>query len=162
VHVQVGFSTSNWWVSRVIRWFTRAKVSHAFLMLRDAGTLGDLVLEAEWCGWKLSTPAALTRGSTRIVELVEPKIPLEDAVVKSLSWLDEKYNYEGLLGMMWVCVGRVMGKRWRNPLRSHNSLFCSEAVVYVLQAAGYPGAGELDAESVDPEGLREFMGSARV
>lgn len=155
--VSIGFSTSDWWVSRAIRYVTRAEVSHTFFLLQENGPVGDLVLEAEWCGWKLSTPNALTRGTTRVVKYVVPAVDLTSAVSDSLLWLDEKYNYPGLLGMLWVCLGRILGKRWRNPLRNHNSMFCSEAAVYVLQGAGYPGAAALDPQSVDPQALLDFL-----
>jgi hypothetical protein len=165
VNVRCGFSTSSWWVSRVIRFFTRATVSHAFLLIEGVPGMPPLVCEAEWCGWKLSTEAALTRGTTHIVKVVEPKISLTEAFLGSLAWLDEQYDYVGLLGMAWVSVGRWLGKKWRNPLRSSSSMFCSEAVVYVLQRAGYPGAGALDPQSISPEDLLQFLeatGSSEV
>lgn len=159
MNVKIGFSTSSWWVSRLIRWCTRAAVSHAFLLIDDVPGMPPLVCEAEWCGWKLSTRAALTKGGTRIVKLVEPKTPLTDAFIASLAWLDEKYDYTGLLGMAWVSFGRWFGKKWRNPLRSSRSLFCSEGVVYVLRDAGYPGADALDPQSVSPDDLLQFLKS---
>lgn len=159
--IQIGFSTSDWWVSRVIRWFTRSPVSHAFLLLTGEHAhplFGDLVLEAEWCGWDLSTRAALTRGTTHIVELVTPIVPLDDAIRKAGEWLKEAYNYEGIAGEAIVNIGRRLGKRWRNPLRNSRSMFCSEAVTYVLQAANYPGAYTLDPQSTSPADLAEFLG----
>lgn len=159
MNVKIGFSTSDWWVSRIIRFFTRAAVSHTFLLL-EGTSLGDLVLEAEWCGWKLSTRQALTRGTTRIVATVAPAMDLAPAVLTALGWLDESYNYTGLFGMAWVAVGRWLGKKWRNPLRNSRSMFCSEAVVYVLQSAKYPNADLLDPQSESPEDLLDFVTKA--
>jgi hypothetical protein len=153
---KVGFSTSDWFVSRDIREVTRANVSHVFFLL-EGTELGDLVLEAAWCGWRLSTKAALTRGSTRVISTITPKQDVTKAVLQSLAWLDEKYNYEGIVGMLVVSIGRWLGKKWRNPLRNSNSLFCSEAVAYVLKLAEYPGADALDPQSVSPEDILEFL-----
>jgi hypothetical protein len=159
--IRVGFSTSSWWVSRVICWFTRAKTSHAFLLLDGEHAhpiFGDLVLEAEWWGFALSTKATLLRGTTRIVALAEPKVPLDDAVRTAGSWLDERYDYGGLFGEAWVSFWRWFGKKVRNPVHDARSMFCSEAVVYVLQAAKYPGADQLDPGSTSPQDLAEFFG----
>jgi len=162
MRISFGFCTSDWWVSRVIRWFTRAKCSHAFLLL-EGTQLGDLVLEAEWCGLKLSTRSALTRGTTRIVDLIEVPPSMYPAVyaatMKALSGaLDTPYDYVGLVGMAWVAFCRWFGKKRRNPLRSAKSMFCSDAMVaLILQPAGWPGADTLDAQSIDPEAERIFL-----
>ena len=158
--IRVGFSTSSWWVSRLIRWATKSTVSHAFLLLDgpDGHPLfGDLVLEAEWCGWALSSLATLKRGTTHVVTLVEPAIPLGPAVHDAAGWLSEKYNYEGLLGEALVSLGRRLGKRWRNPLRNSRSMFCSEAICYVFIAANYPLAITLDPQSTSPQDLLDFL-----
>ena len=161
--ISVCLSTSDWWVSRVIRQFTRAKVSHAFLLLDGDHAhplLGPMVLEAEWCGFKLSTLGILTRGSTRVVQKI-PILGLDAAVATAAKWLDERYNYAGLFGMAWVSVGRWLGKKWHNPIRNSHSMFCSEAIVFVLQAAKYPHAETLDPQSVSPQDLADFLGVPR-
>jgi hypothetical protein len=156
VKVSVGFSTSSWWVSRLIRWATRASCSHAFILI-EGTELGDLVLEAEWCGVKLSTKAALTRGTTYIVDVIHPKTDLTAATLVALTWLDERYNYEGLFGMFFVEMAARLKKRIRNPLRNSKSLFCSELVVWILETAKYPDAQTLDPQSVQPDALRGYM-----
>lgn len=163
MRIRFGWCTSSWWVSRVIRFFCRAKVSHAFLIL-ESTELGDLILEAGWDGWRISTPANLTSGTTRIVATVDCPpdmvIPVHAAVVASIKDLGERYDYEGLFGMAWVSVGRWLGKKWKNPLRSSKAMFCSDAVVAeILQPAKWPGADKLDPQSVSPEELAEFLGA---
>jgi hypothetical protein len=158
VNVTIGFTTSDWWVSRVIRWFTRSRVSHAALLLRGTD-LGDLVLEASAAGFRLSTVEALTRGTTRLVAEVTPASPVDGVLPQVLRWLGEKYNYAGLFGESWVSLWRRFGKRARNPLRNSTSMFCSEACVYALQLAKYPGADGLDPQSTSPEDLLEFLDS---
>jgi hypothetical protein len=157
-----GFSSSQWWVSKIIMRATRAKVSHAFLLLKGTD-LGDLVYEAGWDGWRASTPEALTSGTTRIVELVpvppSMRAAVTAAVVASRSSLGEGYDYEGLLGMAWVeLAAKWLRKKVKNPFRSARTMFCSDAVVaLILQPAKWPYSDLLDAQSISPEDLLEFV-----
>ena len=151
--VQVGFSTSEWWVSRVIRWFTKAKVSHAFLYSPFA-ELGD-VAEAAWCGYRISTLTKLTSGTTRVVTMKTPVVPLKMEIAK--QWLDTPYAYAALFGEAWVCIGRLFRKMWKNPFPDPHHMFCSEAIVLLMQQSGYPGADKLDAVSTSPDDLLRFM-----
>ncbi len=159
--VQFGFTTSDWFVSRIIRWATRAKVSHAFVILRGTD-LGDMVLEAGWDGWRLRPLVTWLTGSTRIVALLEAPADRAAAVAAAAQGatkdVGEPYDYGGLLGMACVAFGRWLGKKRRNPFRSSTSMFCSDAVVAeILQPAGWPGADKLDPQSVSPEDLLEFL-----
>lgn len=157
-----GFSSSEWWVSKIIKRFTSAECSHAFLYLR-ATEFGDLVMEAGWDGWRVSTPESLCSGTTRIVELVSCPESMRDAVhsavVASRRQLGERYDYEGLLGMAWVEIAsKWLKKKVKNPFRSARSMFCSDAVVaLILQPAKWPNAELLDAQSISPADLREFV-----
>ena len=69
-----------------------------------------------------------------------------------------------LLGLFGIC--RTLApmwcrrKAWRNPFTSSRSYFCSEAVVRVMKAAGYPGANRLDAETTTPAELLAFVAAA--
>jgi hypothetical protein len=159
--IRFGFSTSNWWVSRLIRWVTRSRVSHAFILIENEPILGDIVLEAAAIGFRISTKTMLTSGTTTIFQLVDPVLPLESAVQTAVAWLGERYNYEGLFGEAWVALWRRFGRRVKNPLRNSRSMFCSEAVVYILQAAHYPEADALDPQSTSPEDLLVYLNGVR-
>lgn len=153
---RVGFSTSNAWYSRVIRWATGAKCSHAFLI---SSALGVVVgIEEGTFGYSIRTLENMRASGSTIVEELEAPVSLDDAVAKSFAWLGSRYDYTGLLGMAWVQVCRFFRhKTVRNPLASSHAMFCSESVARVLQMAGYPGAQHLDPSSTDPETLRLFM-----
>lgn len=161
--IRFGFCTSDWWVSRVIRYFTKANASHAFLIL-EGTDLGDLVLEAGWDGWRFNTLARVLSGSTRLVAVVdtppEMEIPVFAAMMASRAQLGERYDYGGLLGMAVVSVGRWLGKKWRNPWHSAKAMFCSDAITAeILQPAKWPGADKLDAPTEDPQSLAVFLGA---
>jgi hypothetical protein len=156
--IRIGFSTSTWWVSRWIRWATRSKVSHTFLLFDGGSILGETVLEAAAVGWRVSTRKHLERGTTRILAVVDPGVDLGPAVQRALDELDEPYNFLGIVGMIWVAFGRWCGKKWSNPIRNTSSMFCSEGVSDVMQDGGVPLANGIDPQSESPEALVEFFG----
>ena len=115
-----------------------------------------MIVEAAWVGYSVSTMESFKRTNT-IVALIDPKKDISDGVKWSDAELGARYFHAGLIGMAWVMICRHFGAKIRNPFRSSKSLFCSEAVTLTLQHAGYPGSGELDANSTSPEDLYEFL-----
>jgi len=155
--IKIGFSTSGSFVSRAIRWFTRSTVSHAWLLVEDGFFGVSVVMEATNGGFRLVPFEHYVNEHTRLVRLVTPKTSLEEGVKKAALWLGEHYDYGGLFGMAVVVVGRWLRRRWRNPWESSRAMFCSEAVVYVLQASGYEGADGLVPSTTSPEDLLRFL-----
>ena len=152
---RVGFSTSKKsWVSRIIRWFTKSKTSHTFLVYYDQDWSRDMIMESTEGGYKISP---YSKYESEVVAVFTPKQSIEVGLAKSVDWLGEAYDYTGLIGMMWVEFGRWIKRKWHNPLHSSNAMFCSEAVVRVLQDSNYPGADQFDPTSTDPEMLLEFF-----
>lgn len=156
--ILVGFSTSDAWYSRIIRKFTRAKCSHTFILLEKALLGEDLVLEEGTFGWSMRSRSDFEQGNT-IVELVDPRHPVDLGVRRALAWLGQRYDYSGLLGMFFVMLARARGWRIKNPLASPHANFCSEMNTRILQWSGYPGAHLLDPSTTTPEDLLEFLSS---
>lgn len=154
--ILVGFSTQNSLPSRIIRKITKSSVSHAWLLLRGSFMGLDMVLEASSSGFHL-TPYETFRSRNIIVETVEPVAPLDDGVRLAASWLGSRYDFTGLLGSVIVQIGRWLRRKWRNPFDASRAMFCSEAIVYVLRAAKYPGAEGLDPSGTSPEDLLDFL-----
>ena len=152
---RIGFSTNKTnWISRIIRWFTKGEASHCFLIYYDDEFERDMVMEATEGGFKI-TP--FSKYQTEVVAVFMPKQSIEIGVKKAVDWLEESYDYTGLFGMIWVCFGKWLKRKWNNPLHSANTMFCSEAVVKVLQLSNYPRADQFDASSTSPEDLLEFF-----
>jgi hypothetical protein len=78
---------------------------------------------------------------------------------KMVDRLGEAYDYQGLIGMAWVEIGRWLKKKWRNPWHSSNALFCSELIAQVMIDSSYPGSEKFSPESTDPEMLLQFFES---
>jgi len=156
--VKVGFSTSRRLVSRLIRWATRSKISHTWLVVSDSFLGIDMVLQATMGGFQLVTYAAFEK-EHKIIAVLDLKYPVDSGVKQSAQWLGFRYDYTGLFGSAFVVFGRWFRRKWRNPLNDAQALFCSEAVVRVLQASGYPGSEALDPSAVTPQDLFDFLNS---
>jgi len=157
--VYVGFSTPKLWnpLSWAIRVATRAEVSHAWLLVEDPLFGHRLVLEAAATGFRL-LPLSRFALTERIVVLLQPAEDVTPGLREAGDWLGEKFDVRGLIGMALLLVAGWLGLRGlRNPLRSRRALFCSEAVVRTLRAAGYPGAERLGAEETTPAALLAFL-----
>jgi len=147
-------------LSRIIRRFTKSKCSHVALLTDEF--LGiQCVMEATLVGVAL-TPLQtfLARGNV-IVDVVEPEVDLREGLRATAQLLAAAYDFSGLLGMLFVYLGRALHKRWRNPWRTSTSMFCSELVTRAMQAASYPGADQLDPHSTSPEDLLEWLKRVR-
>jgi hypothetical protein len=152
--VSIGFSTSQWWVSRLIRDATRAPVSHTYIVFDDpASPFGHEVYEAAWCGFRMSTRAKLTSGSTTIFK--EIAVPLEPLAALALcrAWLETPYDYPGLIGEAPVQLGKLFGQRWPNVSASPHHMFCSEAATYLLQQAPSPPAFAALVDKLTPRAV---------
>jgi hypothetical protein len=155
MNIQVGFSTSkNSWISKIIRWFTDSTVSHCFFIYWDKDWQRDMILEATEGGFKI-TP--FSNYEKDLVAAFTPKYSVEQGLIKSIDWLGEDYDYVGLIGMIWVELGRWLHRKWRNPWRDAKSMFCSEAISRIMIESNYPGTSGWDPQSIDPQMLMNFF-----
>ena len=159
---RVGFSTRKTnLASRVIRWITKSRASHAFLVYFDSEWDADFVMEATDGGVKI-TPYAKFQKNNDIVGLFVPRHPLDVGLKKAATeWLGEHFDYTGILGMIFVYLGHWLKMKWRNPFAASNSMFCSEFVARVLRWSSYPGTEGMEPEDTSPEDLLEFFEKER-
>ncbi len=164
--VYLGFSTPRRWnpLSALIRRMMRSPASHAWLLVEDPLFQLRLVLEAHSTGFRLISFATFVKDN-KVVALVEP--PRDEAhdlrrgLPEAGGWLGDQFDLLGLFGIFLTMVAKwFRRKAWRNPFTSSRSYFCSEAVVRVMKAAGYPGASRLDAETTTPAELLDFVAAA--
>jgi len=156
IRLSVGFNTTESWISRAIRWFTKSPRSHAYLHfgLDDI----DLIFQASAVGFSI---APLRDRGFEYEEIdVTKKVDVPHALQLCQDWWGEPYDFRGLFGEAWVMLGRWLGRTWDNPLASPHTLYCSEAVLYLLQYAWIgPSPKQLatDARSVDPGELLTLL-----
>ena len=157
--VFVGFSTPRAWnpLSALIRWMTRSRTSHAWMLVDDPAFEMRLVLEAHSTGFRLVSFARFVKDNV-VVALVEPAHPIAPGLPAAGAWLGEAVDVLGLFGIFLALV-----RRWfeqgplENPFPTPRALFCSEAVIRTMQAADYPGAEKLAAEGTTPAELLQFL-----
>jgi hypothetical protein len=165
--IRIGFSTAKRGIlAWIIRTFQGSKVSHAWLLIEEHPLYGaPMVLEATLEGFREIAYEKFQEHS-RVVDVFDIPYPVEPGIRAIGPYIGAGYDFAGLLGMSIVEAARRWCKRKvRNPFRSKSVWFCSEAVVRVLQAAGFPGAQALDPDSTGPEVLHAFVlasGATRV
>jgi uncharacterized protein YycO len=150
MRVRIGFSTTKAWISRVIRWWTKSKVSHVFLVYFDDARGEDMVLDVAWSGVRRVSLREFHEEQNDVVALVEMPGELESPLRSAFAWLGRPYDWKTLV-RFWR-VARPFLKPSAGP-----AMICSEMVVRVLQQAGYPGALELDPKATTPHQLLQFL-----
>lgn len=155
----VGFSTPRRWnpLSALIRAITRSRASHAWLLVEDPVFDLRLVLEAHSTGFRLVSFTRFVKAN-RVVAIVRPGWPIDRGLPVAGEWLGESFDLLGLFGIFLTLVARWFRQRpWKNPFPTPSALFCSEAVVRALKAAGYPGSERLGDETTSPAELLEWF-----
>lgn len=153
--IRVGFSTSKGLIPRAVRFFTRSKISHTFLIIEDSFFGLDMVLEASLKGLHLTTLAQFERENT-ILDIISLKCDISSGLKHFLRFLGRSYDYLGIFGILLVILGRLVRLRLSNPFNT-KALFCSELIVKVLQHSKYPGSESLNAATVSPHDLHTFL-----
>lgn len=156
--VRVGFSTTNKWLSRIVRYFTKSKVSHCFLVFMDDTLEREMILEADLKGIIMVPFDQFTRRN-KIVAILDPKVDLKPGLLDLIDALGTNYDVGGLIGGAWVSIGRWFRQKWSNPFNNKNALFCSEAIVLALQAVNHPGSETLVPEDTTPQDLLDLLAS---
>jgi len=154
--VRIGFSTTDRILSRFIRWVSGSRVSHAWIVLPDPNFGCDMVLEAHETGFRLVPWDEWIDGEV-IIKILPAPCDLSAGLKDIARFIGRPYDVGGLFGMAIVLIGRRFKKKWKNPLRSTWSVFCSEAVVRILQASDFEPARDLDPETIGPEGLLNLL-----
>lgn len=130
----VGFSTSQSFISRAICFITRAKESHAYLRFALTSE-SDLYYEAAWDGFRCRP---ISQGV--IVEEYFITYGASASLAHRVcnDWWSTPYDYTGIIGELFVRIGRLFGKRWPNLFANPHSMFCSEAAALILKHIGHP------------------------
>lgn len=155
---RVGFSTAKGVggvLSRLVMLFTGDRYSHVWLLYYDHAFGCDMVMEASTT-WRL-IPLRDFAKHNNIVAIYRPSQSIDEGLREGGRLLGSRYDVEGLLGNVVVVVGEWLRRRWRNPFRSSRQVFCSEGVLRVLQASGYPGAHRLDVDEVRPGQIEALL-----
>jgi hypothetical protein len=149
--ISIGFSTSNSWVSRIVRWFTKSIASHSFIMFDWLGQ--QWVLASEWDGVKIVPLPTFLAQKNIIVKVFDmPEITMDELKL-ALDDTGVNYDYSGLFGAMFPIFGTWLRMKWHNPWNDPKAMFCSEFITIWLKQLGYPATSNVDPADVTPERL---------
>jgi hypothetical protein len=154
-NIRIGFSASSG-IGDLIRLVTGGDVNHAFILYFDPIFQTNLTLGAQSNGL---TSEPLFEFPDQIIHLFEPlNSGFEEGLRVNTKWLDQPYDYAGLLGMSLVEAARAIG-HWQilNPFLDKQKLFCSEYAAMVIRASGYNILPDYQAGTVDPYQLCQAM-----
>lgn len=148
-----GFSTGNCWTSKLIRWVTRSKVSHAWIAFNFLGI--RLFVGADETGLSFCSEWRFKRTNKVMAEFSRA----ED-LTASLKWFINLYagtEYDfgaaGATGIKdrFVKLWKRFGAWLRKKLSSGDKLICTEVLVRIFQHAELPEFTELDPETTDAQ-----------
>lgn len=153
--IKLGFSTTNKILSRLVRWFTKSKVSHCFVIFEWLGE--EWVLESEWAGIQIVPMSSFMARQNIIVETIElPDVTMED-LKPALKDAGVPYDYSGLFGSIFPIIGHWFKMRWSNPWNNSKAMFCSEFIVKWFQEMGFEPANNLVPEDTTPDQLLKVL-----
>jgi type III secretory pathway component EscS len=134
--VHVGFSTTGGWLSRMVRRFTRSRVSHCIVVYRSDIFAQEMVLEASGNGFRMISWRRWDRAN-KLVALYRLNFPQDDlrtALQRLADRLGDSYDTISLFGFAvrrWLRLKTV-------PFNSKAKLVCSEALALFLHWCGMP------------------------
>ena len=155
--IAIGFSTTASLLSRTVRWFTKSKASHSFIMFDWLEQ--QWVVEAEAVGVQIVPLSNFLARKNIIVKTYElPNITMEDLKLV-LQDSGTGYDYTGLFGAILPIIGQWFKQKWHNPWNNAKALFCSEMIAQWLKDLELPVADNLISEDITPEKLWDFLES---
>lgn len=145
------FSTTGGLFGRLIRWFTRSRVSHVGIatVLHDV----PVVIHADFGGVQVMLWSRFVRENEPVVSFTPKGIDFEGAILSAVSEVGEAYDYAGIIGYVAVMVARRWGRRIANPFAGAKATVCSELVARALRAVIPEWRILIDPEQMTPEDL---------
>jgi hypothetical protein len=144
--IAIGFSTSDWWISRLIRWFTNSTVSHVWILHEAYGS--QYIMEATASGFRIMEYERFKRANKVIYthnileDFEELNIDPSTRLNNTARWLGDKYDFLGVLKFLLKPL-----KIWKG-MSTPRKLQCSEAISRHFAPELFPG---LDPEWSTPE-----------
>jgi hypothetical protein len=152
--MKVKFSANKNIFSKMIRWFSNGRVSHAMLEYYDNRWGCDFVAESTIHGVRLVPSENLKNNVTEVFNCI---FDLDQFLFKCPDLIGEPYDIKGIEFLAWFfIVLKLLKKKIRKPFHNSNGLFCSEFVARIFIQANLPETETWDPEMITPEMLLEY------
>jgi len=150
--IVVGFSTSDMWFSKIIRFCTRSKVSHTYIKIYDEFLEESLILHVErtMC---ILREKEFKRDNIIIEEFEIDDKRLDDSIKKNLKHLGKKFAWWDWFSW-FPLVKKWLKTKIRNPSYSFQKMICVDFVLRVLNDSGMT---HLPYNVLTPETLRQWF-----
>lgn len=149
----IAFSARGGIISRLIRWLTGGRVSHAAVLYRSVTWGGLWVAEATSAGvhtYPLTNPKIW-------VSVWRVKYDITADMRVARAYFGEHYDFLGVLRFGFILMWwRIFKRKLRRPLTASSGQFCSEWVAHVLRSV----IGGLDPQWASPESLLKVIETA--
>lgn len=154
--MKIGFSTTNSPVSKVIKFFTRSKVSHAYIVFDVAGE--QLIIHSTQKGVNCDYYPTFAKNHTIVAEYEITADPEKEklALAESIKLLDQPYDFLSIVGFVWVLTLRAIGIKARAPFKNRSAYYCSELGLMILRKLDMDCPG-MERELTSPEDLLECL-----
>ena len=132
--IRIGFSRTDTFISKAIRWFLGANISHTYIRYHDEFMDLNYVVHADWPG-VLPVLADRFDKENISVEEYEFEIP-KSALKRNLRLLGNRYDYLAIFGWAWtITLRRWIKKKIENPIEDPKKLICVDFCLRVLNDA---------------------------
>ena len=153
--LRVGFSTTNSLISKIIRWFTDAPVSHTYIRYYDEFLKDEYVVHADWVGIVILQGEHYNNHNSVIDEYEIEDERLLLSMRKSLKLLGRKYDYWGILNWAWVITFRRWAKmKMKNFVEDPKKMICVDFCIRILNGAQITA---LPYGTYNPKNLHEWF-----
>ena|SRR3990167_2794022 len=135
--VILGFSTTDKWMSRAIRLFTKAPLSHVYLRINDTFLKAPLIIHSDFSGVVIQH-AEVFDLENKIIQEYEIDSPILDIVLgKNLWHLGKKYDWKKVFNhAAFILLKRWVVRKIKNPTINPRKLICVDFLLYIFNAAG--------------------------
>jgi hypothetical protein len=134
--INVGFSTTNTLISKIIRRFMKTNISHCYVRFSDPTFGVDLVIHADWPGVIIIPASKFDKENIAIEEFEITDSRLDLSLRNNMRLIGKKYDFLNLIGWMPVMVCENWFKRKiKNPLDDPKRLICVDFCLHITNDA---------------------------
>ena len=156
--MNIGFSSSNNFLGRVIRWATGIEANYAYFKFSLAEQ--EVVVYADYKSVRIDTFNNFSKDKDIVTEFVlKISKKEEDALIDyAFECAEEPGDWLDVLGYIWVLISGALGTKIRNPINGRPAFkFCRFILMAIRRKTGLGWTKHLRRDVVSPSDLIEFL-----